>query len=415
MSGTEQPTDHDVIVIGAGAAGLAATKTLHEAGHKVLCLEAAGRIGGRVHTDHRIFGLPFDIGAHWLHTETLNPFIAIGQDLGLDLYPQHERGHTHGDPEARLWDIADQLRMRLHETAASGTDRSLWDLYDGSDDWSASAALMLSLSMGRDMAEISAIDWCLFEDARDWFCKEGFGTIVARHAGPLPIALDTAVTAITRTPSGVTVETARGSLSAKATILTVSQGVLAAEAIRFDPPLEADRLRAIDTITMGTYNHVALQFDPATLPVEADTWVTYKVGAPDAAGVLRGGGFLCNVSGTGLSVFEHSGTFAREMERAGQEAAIDFALTRLSDIFGADIRRDFVKGHAMQWGLDPLTLGSYSGAMPGGSGLRACLGQPHAEVIHFAGEATHRGEMASVSGAHKEGLRAAVDVIAQLG
>jgi monoamine oxidase len=406
-------TDHDVIVVGAGAAGLAATRTLLEAGLDVLCLEASGRIGGRVHTDHDIFGLPFDTGAHWLHNEAVNPFIALGQDMGFDLYPQHDRGYTHGDPDACLWRIKDALGDAMTAAAKSEADCSLLDLFTPTNEWSATAALMLTLSMGRDMAAISARDWALYHESPDWFCKQGFGTIVARNAGKLPVRIDTPVSAVARTAPGVRVETAQGAITARAVIVTVSQGVLAAEAIRFDPPLENDRLRAIGAITMGTYNHVALQFDPAAIPVEADTWVTYQVAPPDDAGVLRGGGFLCNVSGTGLSVFEHSGTFAREMETAGPATAIDFALTRLTEVFGTSIRQRFIKGHAMQWGQNPFTQGSYSGALPGGSDLRVHLRQPHAEVIHFAGEATHLSEMATVSGAYKEGLRAADAVIEQ--
>lgn len=405
---------YEVIVVGAGAAGLAATKALHDAGRNVLCLESAGRIGGRAHTDHDIFGLPFDIGAHWLHNEAVNPFIGIGTSLGLDLYPQHERGHTHGDKKARLWQLKHAMGVEMRKAAKADADRSLLDLFTADDDWSATAALMLTLSMGRDMADISAKDWALELDSPDWFCKQGFGTIVARHAGALPVQLDTPVTAITRTASGVEIETRQGTFTARAVIVTVSQGVLAAEAIRFDPPLENDRLRAIDAITMGTYNHVALQFATQTVPVEADTWVTYQIDTPDTAGVLRGGGLLCNVSGTGLCIFEHSGTFARELEAAGQEAAIDFALTRLTGIFGTTLRDSFIKGHAVQWGQNPFTRGSYSGARPGGSGLRLHLGLPHADCVHFAGEATHLAEMATVSGAHKEGQRAAAAVMAQL-
>lgn len=59
--------DFDVIVVGAGAAGLAATHVLHNAGRRVICLEAADRIGGRSYTDTSIFDVPFDLGGHWLH------------------------------------------------------------------------------------------------------------------------------------------------------------------------------------------------------------------------------------------------------------------------------------------------------------------------------------------------------------
>lgn len=405
--------DHDVLIIGAGAAGLAATRHLHAKGLNVLCLEAADRIGGRAHTDRALFGVPFDMGAHWLHTEQLNPFIEIGKSLGFDLYPQSETYLTHGDTDDVMWDEADAIGTAMEEAAQRPQDSAMLDVFRPVSPWSHTAAMMHALSMGRDMADISVKDWDLETEGRDWLCTQGFGAIVAAHAGDLPVRLSTPVTGITRTPAGVQVETAQGALTSRAVIVTVSVGVLRAGAIRFDPPLQNDRLSALEVITMGTYNHTALNFAPGTLPVKADTWVTYQI-PPSEDQILRGGGFLCNVSGTGLTSFESSGTFGKELEEAGEEAAIDYALTTLTGIFGTDIRKGVLAGHATQWGRNPLTLGSYSGAMPGGSDLRVHLGQPHQEVIHFAGEATHLKEMATVAGAHKEGLRAADDVIRQL-
>ncbi len=406
-------TEFDVIVVGAGAAGLAAAKSLVAAGKSVICFEAADRIGGRAHTDTQIFGVPFDIGAHWLHVEHLNPFIKIAKSLGFDVAPQKDNYLTYGDPDDLLWAEVEEIEDQMAEAAEADHDVSMLDVFQSKSPWSHTAAMMHALSMGRDMAEISVQDWDLEVEGSDWLCVQGFGAIVARHAGDLPVSLETSVSAISRTAKGVTVETSKGTAKAKAVIVTVSQGVLAAETIRFDPPLENERLGAIAGITMGTYNHIALKFAPDALPIQPDTWVTYQLGAqPDS--ILRGGGFLCNASNHGLTSFENSGTFAQELEEAGQDEAISFALNKLIEIFGSDIRKGFEGGHAMQWGKNPMTLGSYSGALPGSAGLRKHLGRAHAERIHFAGEATHLVEMATVSGAHKEGLCAAQDVLSQL-
>ena len=71
--------DYDVIVIGAGAAGLAATEELIKSGKKVICLEASNRIGGRALTDNQIFGEPYDLGALWLDNGDINPFKLFGE------------------------------------------------------------------------------------------------------------------------------------------------------------------------------------------------------------------------------------------------------------------------------------------------------------------------------------------------
>ncbi|MEO1139845.1 MAG: FAD-dependent oxidoreductase [Pseudomonadota bacterium] len=402
-------SDYDVIVIGAGAAGMAATNDLVARGRSVICIEAGARTGGRIHTDTTHFGVPFDIGAHWLHNRHVNPFVEIGQAFGFSLYPAPEDiGITQGDdPEGTaLWATADEMNKALHRAGRKGLDIAASEIIDMSHPWAATALMMHALPMGRDMYQVSTRDWYDGLNGENWFCREGFGTVFARYHANTPVTLGTAATKVTTTTHGVTVETSAGPLSAKAAIVTVSQGVLAAEAINFDPPLDKKHLRAIDGITLGDYNHIALQFDPGTLPVPDDCWVTYKVNAVKN-GSVQGGGFLCNTAGAGLTYFETAGQFSRDLQEAGQDAAVDFALGKLAGIFGADIRRAFVKGCSTAWGLDPLFRGSYSGALPGQAHTRKALRKPHAERVFFAGEATHLSEQATVSGAHKEGLRAA--------
>ena len=78
-------SDYDVIVIGAGAAGLAAGEALAQAGVSFAVLEAKARVGGRAWTDERIFpGIPFDRGCHWMHSASHNPFREIADRLGVD-------------------------------------------------------------------------------------------------------------------------------------------------------------------------------------------------------------------------------------------------------------------------------------------------------------------------------------------
>ena len=407
--------DYDAIVIGAGAAGLAATHMLHNAGKRVICLEADARIGGRCYTDTSIFGVPFDIGGHWLHYSNVNSFIPIGQELGFELYPEPDHLHLAGGLAADgVMDRMAEVSATLRRHAGAETDLSIADAFDPKDDVERTTLLLKALSAGRDLDEISLHDWFTIElDGNNWFCRQGFGAIVAAHAAGLPVKTNTAVTTIKRTADGVDVATADGTLRAGHVIVTVSVGVLAAQGIAFDPPLDASKQRALSGITMGVYNHVAMLFDVTSLPMAPDTWVSYPI-EEISGSMARGGGLLCNISGSGLCCFEHVGQFARDLEEAGEAAAIDFALARMADVFGADIRKGFEKGHATRWGSNRFTHGAYSGTRPGGAGLRPVLREPHADAIHFAGEAMNDGESMCVSGAHKEGLRAANEVIALL-
>ena len=84
-------SDFDAVVIGAGAAGLAATRTLVEAGHSVRVLEARDRVGGRAHTDTATLGFPFDLGCAWLHNAEVNPFRPIAKRLGFHVMEEEPR------------------------------------------------------------------------------------------------------------------------------------------------------------------------------------------------------------------------------------------------------------------------------------------------------------------------------------
>lgn len=425
MANTGLVFDYDAVVVGAGAAGIAATGALQSAGLKVICFEAADRIGGRAHTDTAIFGVPFDVGAHWLHNEHVNALKAPGLALGLDLYPAPENGVTYGlDDSSSLWDEVDSLynagKQAAQEDAetetATGrpTDRSLADLFVTKGQWSFTAVMTFALSIGRDLPSTSLRDMSAWAGGNDWFCREGFGHLVARTAEGLPFKLCTPVTDIEALPNGVRIKTSSGEITARAVIVTASVGVLAEDVIRFHPPLEADRRAAFELITMGDYNHAALLFRPGAVPLQPDTWLTYQL-QPDDTCVARGGGFLCNIAGTNLTSFETSGSFSCALQAAGPKAAIDHGLETLAGIFGSAIKRDFIKGHATAWRHEPYVRGSYAGSMPGGHSQRKVLGRAHAERVHFAGEASHVGQQCTVSGAHLEGLRAAKDVIAQLG
>src|SRR5690242_16459338 len=85
--GTAAPSgDVDIAVVGAGAAGIAAARRIVAAKRRCVLLEASERIGGRCTTDTRPFGVPWDRGAHWIHTPDINPLAKLGRQTGLDIY-----------------------------------------------------------------------------------------------------------------------------------------------------------------------------------------------------------------------------------------------------------------------------------------------------------------------------------------
>ena len=87
LAAVPPPREADIVVIGAGAAGIAAARRVVAAGRKVLVIEADSRLGGRCSTDVTSFDVPFDRGARWLHNPDSNPLLKLGRAAGLDVAP----------------------------------------------------------------------------------------------------------------------------------------------------------------------------------------------------------------------------------------------------------------------------------------------------------------------------------------
>ncbi|MEM7172361.1 MAG: NAD(P)/FAD-dependent oxidoreductase [Pseudomonadota bacterium] len=411
----------EVIVIGAGAAGIAAARKLLSAGRRVTVIEAGNCIGGRLKTDRAAFGVPFDVGAHWLHSRRQNPFVDHGLANGFTLYPapDEERLFVGGRP-AKKSEIRDYDRALARATAAleqageRGRDVSAASVMPTLGKWGDTVRHALGpYEMGKDLENFSCADWYTGLGGRDWYCREGFGTLWAHSAGGVPVQLSTTAKRVRWGGRGVVVETDRGDLKAKACIVTVSTGVLASGRLRFDPALPADKQESFNGISMGLYNHIALQFKKNFFGIGDDGYVSYQVraGKKEAPKALS---FLTNISGTNLTLGDVGGSFAWELEKAGSAAAIDFALGELRKMYGGQVKRAFIKARVTSWGQNPFTRGSYASAEPGAFALRRVLRRPVAKRIWFAGEACSAEQWATVAGAHKNGDAVANRVLRNL-
>ena len=414
------PSNPDVVVIGAGAAGLAATRELMGRGLEVVMIDADGRIGGRAYTDMTTFGVPYDVGAHWLHNDSSNPYNRYGRDNGFTIYRakdewryfdknNNEVGEDEGD---KIWDALDDMYRAIGRASDSGRDISAAEATRSiSGPWAATAAFNIGpWSMAKDLTGFSTDDWWNTPDGTpDWYCKEGFGTLVAHYGAGIPVSLNTKATKIDWSGDGISVETNQGTISAKAVIVTVSTGVLAAGDIEFSPALPANKQQSFSDISMGTYNHIALQFSEDVFEMGEDGYMLYQV-ANDG----KAFGTLTNAGGHGLAYCDVGGSWADELEQQSVEARIDYALTKLRDLLGSDIDRSFVKGDATSWGQNPLTRGSYASAEPGAYRMRSVLRDSVGDRIFFAGEACHPSLWATVAGAHLSGQSVAGNVAREL-
>jgi len=258
----------------------------------------------------------------------------------------------------------------------------------------------------KDFERFSCRDWYSGEDGTDYYCREGFGALFVHSARDVDVTLDVTATAIDWSGKRVTVETNAGSIRAKAVVLTVSTGVLASGRIAFTPSLPEDVEAAFHALSMGHYTHVAMQFSENFFGVGSDGYFAYKI---DEAldGSPMGFIGLINAAGSGVSYFDLGGEFARHMAREGDEATIDFVRSELVRIFGATVEKNLIKAHVADWSLNPLTLGAYASAVPGGERHRRVLRKNIAGRIWFAGEALSRDDWSTVAGAHKSGVETA--------
>ena len=399
------PLDPDVVVVGAGAAGIAAALTARAAGLSVVVLEAMDRIGGRAFTDSATFGSPFDVGCAWLHKADDNPWTDYARAEGFTLQAHEydlERVWLGPEPiEARLVNEAEEAMSEAIGGAHADVAASL--LADVSTPVGEAAGDYLgALDMAVDLDELSTFDYANADDlSPNLLCAEGFGSIVARRGRGLPVRLNTPVRHVRWDGPGATVETDIGSVRTRAVIVTASTGVLASEAIRFTPDLPLATREAVADIPMGMLAKIPLQIRDQRFGLEPFTDVLLaRRGRRDLY-------FLSFPFATDLMVGFVGGDLGWELSAAGEAAAIDFATQGLVEMFGSNAAAAVVKGGLTPWASNPWTRGAYAAASPGRFGAREILSWPVGDRIFFAGEALAGGLIQTCGGAFRSGEAAA--------
>ena len=408
----------DVVVIGAGAAGLSASAELMRRGISFVCIEGMNRIGGRCYTDMSTFGVPADHGAHWLHGHKQNEIAIFGKKHKdkFKIYKEPDRSVVYDGGkkvnENKLWKIYKKIE-KIRETSS---DKPFMDLIPEKikkNDWFDTAH---KASMARDFGEFSTYD-----DNNNWYdpgwdsgnalCREGYGTLLAYYRKDVPVKLNTIVSEIKWGGQGVQVVTNKGTINAKACIVTVSAGVLKAEKIKFTPALPLRNQEALESVSMTVSNRVLMQLKKKFYSkFKNDTNFYIKCnsnGAKSPETIAYG---LLKMSGTNVSLFGISGQFSKDLENEGSEAMIDFVLNKLKSAWGSKFYEKYgIKTIATGWANNPFTLGAYSGGVPGKSKKRRDIKLPVGDRIFFAGEAT-AGAFSTVHGANRSGIRAATDL-----
>lgn len=395
----------EVAVIGGGAAGIAALRTLADAGINALLLEADARLGGRVRTEH-VAGMAVDLGAGWLHSAEHNPWVAIAEASGFAVDRSaarwREQWRNLGFPEADQAEAGAAfaaLSEAMH-AAPPPSDR-VSDLLPADPKWHPYLDALSGFINGAPTHQMSAADWSAYDEAAtdtNWRIPAGYGALVASHAAGLPVALATPVTAIDRSGTRLRIDTPRGTIIAAQAIVTVSTNVLASGGIAL--PGHDDVLHAASQLPLGLADKLFLSLEGG----EDISDNAHMLGNPHSAVT---GTYTLRPFGRPVIECMLGGEGAREMAERGLEGAGAFAIDELCALMGSEWRGRLKLIAGSCWARETHVLGSYSHALPGQAAARQALATPIDERIHFAGEACSPDEFSTAHGAYKTGVVAA--------
>ncbi|WP_031336296.1 NAD(P)/FAD-dependent oxidoreductase [Rhodopseudomonas sp. B29] len=412
------PREVDVVVIGAGAAGIAAARRIEAAGRKALIVEAASQPGGRCITDTATFAAPFDRGARWLYNPDGNPIVKVARSVGVDIAPAPAGQKLRiGRRNARARETEDLLATivrasrAIDEAGRGKTDvAASAALPNDLGDWASTVRFVLGpYNASKDLEALSAADLGAAQSRNTMIgCPQGLGTLLSRLGAPLSIALSTPVTRVTWGGRDIGVETAAGKIAAKAVIVTASTNVLTSGKIDFKPELPKRQLDAAAKLSLGSFDRIALQFKGNPLGLSRDDTLIEQSDGPRTASLHA------NIGGSTLSAVGVGGSFGRDLSAQGEAAMRAFAIEWLSKLFGSDIERAVERVAVTRWNAEPYILGAISAAAPGSQGARRILAEPLGNLF-IAGEATSDTLYGTVQGAWDSGERAADAALKRLG
>ncbi len=417
--------DDRVLVIGAGAAGLAAARQLADGGASVTVLEARDRVGGRAFSSFEIASHPVELGAEFIHGENVCTWKLL-ERFGLnsiDIHPQLDfhayidGRHldqtaffqnpaaalllTSGDAATR-WIADGNADVRLSDVAHAGTG---FFYEEPTAEQLRFWANLTAMLMAGDLDEVGVGG--IAEATHDgdggqilYRITEGYTSLMNALADGLDVRLNTPVERIEWSAGGVTVN---GTFEASKVIVTLPLAILQSKDVVFDPPLPDDKQQAIDGLGAGAIAKIVLRFDerfwPETMThllttLDAQGWWTSGKGREDEAPVLTS---LVGASGV------------RRLAESGDP--IGAGIRDLERVFQTSLADRVVDARWIDWSADPWSKMGYSFVPPGGVGRRDAYAKPIDDVLFFAGEATNRLRPSTVHGALESGFRAADEIL----
>ncbi len=411
----------DVIVIGAGIAGLAATQRLAAAGLNVMVLEARERLGGRIFTQHHD-GYPVELGAEFVHgrpPEILNAVQAAGLKLAEITGEFRSKVGAKWEDSGNLMTEVDEL---FDEIPIDGPDQSFRQYMENthySAEAKQQAARFVEGFHAADPERVG-IHWLVkatkAEESIDgdtsFRMPEGYNKLVETLANEIGgrslILLNTPVTAVRWQKGEVVVISSQGEFRAPQAVITLPLGVLQAGSVEFTPPL-AEKNKALRLLSMGPVIRVSLCFqkkfwedDPhmqelSFLLTDNEHFPTWWTSNPLPYPILTGWA---------------AGRYARALTGKSERQITTIAMRALGQILESDLQNKPQAVFMHDWQTDPFARGAYSYGNVGGADAAQLLAAPIEDTLFFAGEATNsEGHNGTVNGAISSGRRAVDEIL----
>lgn len=457
LATAEESEYHDIIVIGAGIAGIAAANQLNENGYDVIVLEARDRIGGRILTDNSYDGYYLDVGASWIHGIKNNPIEALAEKYDVertqfdnftsfvlydkegDLVYSSEKEDFYYNEEDEDEPICDGATGNLERYCAiferfdafkdfyrnereniranNGEDISLntaLEQFIQQENLTEDELIELHFALvwwiegdyGADASEISLLS---FEDmgyvmeGMEVIFPKGYVQIIDGLADGLDIRLEHVVTEVDYNDDIIHIRTDKGDFDAKYVISTLPLGVLQKNSVDFNPDLPEKKTVSINNLKMGILNKVYYVFDEVFWNKEHD-WIAHMSTEKGHWAYFAN---LYSVLGKPALLAFNTANFGRDLETMTEEDIVNEGFSVLKKIYGDKIPEPvFTK--VTKWGSDDLSFGSYSYTAVGSTNYDFYeLSKPIDNKVFFAGEATEVNYPATVHGAFFSGVREA--------
>ncbi|MGL4320905.1 MAG: flavin monoamine oxidase family protein, partial [Paracoccaceae bacterium] len=357
-------------------------------------------------TESASLGHAFDHGAHFLHLAPENPFRSVADALGMTYLrggyqTRYFADRWLGDPEGRA--VEANIRKGLVSVARAGRAGDGQSVAAAWPELVGSEKLLRGIYeefLGARGEDVDAAEHTRYKDTfEDWPMQDGFGALISRWADGIPVVLGCPVRCIDSRGKLVRMETARGALFARNVLLTVSTGVLAANAIRFLPDLPDWKRAAIDAVPMGYAGKVAFRLASGAL-----------AGIAPHQGLVYSGGLFANIHvrpfGKPVLVAIIGGPTWELIERCGPAAMEAAARDLVIAAYGKDALGGLTGVVSTTWLSDPFVRGGHSYKRPVALDARTVLSEPIDGRIHFAGEACSGSAWATVHGAQATALSA---------